>query len=321
MHLRRLGRICALTAMLILTIPSIRAAEYDKYLPDDSEFVVHINFRQALDSTLGQKYLLPQIQNNLKGQTEVQEVLTALGLDPLKDLQSLTLAAPGKDSEKKWTALLQGNFDQGKMQSAVDAFGRKQADALKTHKQDGVTIYEIKDAKHSHSAFVAFVEKDTLLASSSKDQVTAAIAKKGAPKVSNLNKDLVALIKEGSGKESLWLALVPNQLLDSLPKNNKQVMDIAKKIKSFKSGITITDGVQLSLRVQATDDKAAHDVRMTLKGVKSLLVLAVISNDQLKDFGPTLTDIVNSIKFTQDKSTVGMDLIVSGKQIEEGLKR
>jgi hypothetical protein len=247
--------------------------------------------------------------------------LSAFGLDPLKDLTGFTIAAPGKISEKRWTALLHGNFDLGKIQAAAEAFGSKQADTLKIQKQDGVTIYEIHDAKRSQSAFATFVEKDTLLVSSTMDQVTAALAKKGASKTSTLNKDLTALLNEGSGKESLSLVLVPHQLLDALPKNNKQAMDIAKKIRNFKGAITLTDGVQLSLRVQATDDKAARDVRQTMEGLKAILILAITSNDQLKDFGPTLTDIVNSIKFTLDKSMVGMDLNVSGKQIEEGLMK
>jgi len=321
MHVRRFAWIHAVIATFIVVVPSIPAAEYDKYLPDDTEFVLHANIRLALDSALGKKYLLPQIEQNLKGQAEAQQLLSAFGLDPLRDLTGFTIAAPGKVSEKNWTALLHGSFDLGKIQAAAEAFSGKQADTLKIQKQDGATIYEIHDAKHSHSAFATFVEKNTLLISSTKDQVTAALSKKAATKASTLDKDLVALLNEGSGKESLSLVLVPHQLLDALPKNNTQAMAIAKKIRSFKGGTTLTDGVQLSLRVQATDDQAARDVRQTLEGLKAILVLAVTSNDQLKDFGPTLTDILNSIKFTLDKSTVGMDLTVSGKQIEDGLNK
>jgi hypothetical protein len=314
--------ILALNGWLIFSASSIRAAEFEKYLPDDTEFVLHANIRQALDSALAQKYLFPLVQSQVKGQAEVQEILSALGLDPLKDLRSLTIAAPGKDTEKKWTAILQGSFDQGKIQSAVDTFSSNQPDTLKTHRQDGATIYEIKDTKRSQSAFVAFVEKEVLLASSSKNQVAAAISQKGAARPSNLDKDLLALIKEGSGKESLWVALVPKQLTEALPKDNKQLTDFAKKIKSFKSGITISDGVQLSFRVQATDDKAAREIHTTLAGiVKPALIFLITTSDQLKEFAPTLTDIVNAIKFTLDKSTVGMDLTVTGKQIEEGLKK
>jgi hypothetical protein len=321
MYVRRLSWIVGVIFTLALAAPSIQAAEFEKYLPGDTEFVLHANIRQALDSPLGKKYLLPQIQAHLKGQAEAQEILTALGLDPIKDLQSFTVAAPGNVSEKKWTAVLRGNFDQSRIQAAAGDFAGKQADLLKISKQDGVTLYEFRDPKKDHSAFAAFVDKDFLLIASSKDQLTASLAKKTTGTASNLNQSLAALIKEGDGKESLWFALVPDQVVNLLPQNNKQAMDIAKKVKSLKAGLTLTDDVRLSLRVQATDDKAARDIRQTLDGVKALLTLAVTSNDQLKDFGPTLTDILNSIKFTLDKSTVGMDLNVSSKQIEEGLNK
>ncbi len=317
MRVRRLSWMGGVIFTLALATSSIRAAEFEKYLPDDTEVVFHANIRQALDSALGKKYLSP-IQS-IKGQENVPEMLSALGLDPVKDIHSFTLAVSGKINEKDWTAILTGNFNQDKIQSAAETFASKQADALKVSKQDGATIYELRD-KSSRSAFATFIERNTLLASGTKNVVTGAIANKGVAKTSNLNKEIVALIKERSGKESLWMAMVPNQILDALG-NNKQAIDIAKKVKSLKCGVTLTDGIQLSMRILATDDKAARAVRQTLEGVKALLTLAVSSNDQLKDFGPTLTDILNSVKFTLDKSTVGMDLSVSGKQIEEGLNK
>jgi hypothetical protein len=317
MHVRRFAWILALNAALPAFVSQVRAGDIEKYLPEDTEVVLHANIRQALDSPLGKKYLLPQITDGLKGQREAQEILTALGLDPLMDVNSLTVAAPGKVSDKKWTVLLQGNFDLAKIQAAVDAFSKTQADAVKVLKEGGVTIYELHDPKQSQSAFAALVDKENLIVSTTKDNVTRPF-KKATKNEPTLNNRLADLLKEGNGKESLWLAMVPDELKKSLP-HDKQTMDIAKKVLSFKAGITLTDGVQVSLRVQATDDKGARDVRVALEGVKSLLLLAIISNDQLKDFGPTLTDILNSIKFTLDKSIVGMDLNVSAKQIE-GLK-
>jgi hypothetical protein len=321
MHLRRFAWIPALITVMILPVSSIHAADYTQYLPGDTEFVLHANIRQALDSPLGKKYLLPQIEENLKkGKPEIQEVLTALGLDPIKDVTSITLAAPGKINEKNWTALLEGRFDQAKIQSTVESFASNPAGTLKTHKEDGAVIYEFQDTKHSQSAFAAFVEKDTLLVSSTKDQVTAALGKKGTSKGSSLNKDLLALMKEGD-KESLWLAMVPDQVIKALPQNNKQLLELAKKIKSIKGGITLTDGVQFSVRIQTPDPKAARDVRQTVDGFRAMLVFLISTTDQLKDFGPTLTDILNSIKFTLDKSAVGIDLMVTGKQIEDAVPR
>jgi len=320
MSVRRICCTIALGFVLPLAVPGIRAAEIDKYLPDDTEIVFHANIRQILDSELGKKYLMPQLEAGLKGNAEAQQILSAVGFDSLKDVTSLTVAIPG-DSEKKWMILVHARVDLDKVRTAVEAYAAKQPDAVKVQKQGNVPFYEIKNPKQPGQAFYStFVDHETLVISPDKDYVLATIAKKEAPKPPALNDKLVDLVKKVDAKESLWLALLPDRLAKAFSQN-KQTADLAKKVQSLDAGIALTDGVQFSLRVQTPDAKAARDMQQTLKGIQAILILAITSNEQLKDFGPTLTDIVNSIKFTLDQTVVGMDLNISAKQIEEGLKK
>jgi len=320
MSVRRICCTIALGFVLPLAVPGIRAAEIDKYLPDDTEIVFHANIRQILDSELGKKYLMPQLEAGLKGNAEAQQILSAVGFDSLKDVTSLTVATPG-DSEKKWMILVHARVDLDKVRTAVEAYAAKQPDAVKVQKQGNVPFYEIKNPKQPGQTFYStFVDHETLVISPDKDYVLATIAKKEAPKPPALNDKLVDLVKKVDAKESLWLALLPDRLAKAFSQN-KQTADLAKKVQSLNAGIALTDGVQFSLRVQTPDAKAARDMQQTLKGIQAILVLGITSNEQLKDFGPTLTDIVNSIKFTLDQTVVGMDLNISAKQIEEGLKK
>jgi len=320
MSVSRLCCIIALGFVLPLMAAGVRAAEIDKYLPDDTEIVLHANIRQILDSELGKKYLMPQLEAGLKENAEAQQILSAVGFDSLKDVTSLTVAAPG-DNEKKWVILVHARVDLDKVRTAVEAYAAKQPDAVKVHKQGNVPFYETKNPKQPRQTFYAtFVDHETLVISPDKDYVLATIAKKEAPKPPALNNKLVDLVKKVDAKESLWLALLPDRLAKAFSQN-KQTADLAKKVQSLNAGIALTDGVQFSLRVQTPDAKAARDMQQTLKGIQAILVLGITSNEQLKDFGPTLTDIVNSIKFTLDQTVVGMDLNISAKQIEEGLKK
>ena len=320
MSVRRICCTIALGFVLPLAVPGIRAAEIDKYLPDDTEIVFHANIRQILDSELGKKYLMPQLEAGLKGNAEAQQILSAVGFDSLKDVTSLTVATPG-DSEKKWMILVHARVDLDKVRTAVEAYAAKQPDAVKVQKQGNVPFYEIKNPKQPGQTFYAtFVDHETLVISPDKDYVLATIARKEAPKPPALNNKLADLVKKVDAKESLWLALLPDRLAKAFSQN-KQTADLAKKVQSLNAGIALTDGVQFSLRVQTPDAKAARDMQQTLKGIQAILVLGITSNEQLKDFGPTLTDIVNSIKFTLDQTVVGMDLNISAKQIEEGLKK
>src|SRR5207245_2549116 len=72
---------------------TVRAAEADKLLPNESEYVVTLNVRSLLDSALTKKYGLPKMQELLKSDQEIQEIFKSLGLDPLADIHSLTLAS------------------------------------------------------------------------------------------------------------------------------------------------------------------------------------------------------------------------------------
>ena len=261
-----------------------------------------------------------EISCRFRAFTRIFNLVNDSGFDSLKDVTSLTVATPG-DSEKKWMILVHARVDLDKVRTAVEAYAAKQPDAVKVQKQGNVPFYETKNPKQPGQTFYAtFVDHETLVISPDKDYVLATIAKKEAPKPPALNNKLADLVKKVDAKESLWLALLPDRLAKAFSQN-KQTADLAKKVQSLNAGIALTDGVQFSLRVQTPDAKAARDMQQTLKGIQAILVLGITSNEQLKDFGPTLTDIVNSIKFTLDQTVVGMDLNISAKQIEEGLKK
>ena len=123
MHVRRFVWMNALglTFALLGPIASSPAAEIDKYLPDDTQIVLHANIRQILESDLGKKYLMPQLEAAIQGNPEAQQILSAVGFDSLKGITSFTVASPG-DSEKKWLILVHAPVDLNKVRSAVEAF-------------------------------------------------------------------------------------------------------------------------------------------------------------------------------------------------------
>src|SRR5215831_6496476 len=79
--------------LLAFLLPiSAQAGEVNKYLPNDSDFVVMLNVRQLLNSPLVQKHALADLKTMLKANSEATKHLEALGFDPFKDLTSITLA-------------------------------------------------------------------------------------------------------------------------------------------------------------------------------------------------------------------------------------
>src|SRR5262245_27654260 len=80
---------------LAVSAATLPAADVDKYLPADTEMVLTINIRQILDSALVKKEALGMLTDLIQGSEEAKTTLTKLGLDPLKDIDRLTVAGPG----------------------------------------------------------------------------------------------------------------------------------------------------------------------------------------------------------------------------------
>ena len=132
--------------------------------------------------------------------------------------------------------------------------------------------------------------------------------------------DLAALIDRMERKQAIWVAgKVPDQWKNHLGKM-PQFKPFAPKMQSFSGGIRLTEDIKASLHLQMSDVQAAVDIRQTLE-LSKLLVSVVIANDtKLKDFAPLLADILNALKFTQDKGTVTVEVTIEDSQIEKAFK-
>src|SRR5262249_50931606 len=154
-HAKALTSTLALAAALLLAAPA-SAAEADKYLPEDTTSVVSVNVRQVLDSPVGKKYLQEVVKTVLKQNADLQKPLTAAGVDPLKDVSSVVVAASDVAGDKV-LVIVRGTFDPDKAQAAAEDFAKKNPRQLVIHKEGELRVYEHKNGEQS--AYVAFVDR------------------------------------------------------------------------------------------------------------------------------------------------------------------
>ena len=88
----RLSRTLMGAALVLGLTTTARAAEPDKLLPADTDTVAVVNLRQIIDSDIIKKYALEQIKQLLDGQ-DAKQILTDLGLDPLKDVEKVVIGS------------------------------------------------------------------------------------------------------------------------------------------------------------------------------------------------------------------------------------
>lgn len=320
MILNRRSWLCVVAVSVALAAAPARAAEIDKFLPDDTQVVVSINLRQILDSGLAKKYeVAKEVEKNLKTNEEATKILKTLGLDPLKDINRLTIAMPGKKDEKRALISVHGSFDLAKIHDAADQVIKDKPDHLSVSKQDNLRLYEVKDKKgeKTETIFVCFLNKDVLVASPVKDYVMDAIAKNSGKKEAKFSKALQALVGKQDAKQSMWTAALATDDMKAELAKVPQTKQLSEKLESVSAGVTLTNDVKLNLNLQTSEEAAAKDVKQKLEGAKAFGILAVSGAEELKDFAPLITDVLNSFKFGQEKGLVTVEVTISSSVIEK----
>jgi len=313
MHLYRKWTNLTLLVAALLAVSPLRAAELDKYLPGDTAAVAVVNVHQLLDSPLGKKYLVEHYQAALKQHDDVQKNLTALNLDPLKDIDSVVVSAAALNPEKV-LVLVHGKFDLVRLPAAIEDQAKKNPDKLKVLKEGKLSVYESKNDKNT--TYATFADKTTIVVSPSKSlvmDVATAAGKSGAP----LKKELQELLAKADAKQAAWMAAVlPDELKKGLARN-PNAADIADKVNGFSGTIGVDKDLQGSLTIHTADAKSADSISEMLDGLKGFAKLAVGGNP---DVGKVLGDLVDSVKISATKNGVTLSLKVSEEMIEKGLK-
>jgi hypothetical protein len=318
MYLYRRSWMGVVAVGLLLLAGSGQAAELEKFLPDDAEVVASVNVRQMLDSPLAKKFeILKEIENNIKKNDEATKVLKALGLDPLKDVNRITFASPAKPDEKRWLLGVHGSFDLAKIHDTADGYIKTNGDNISVSKLDNVRVYEIKDPKKGETGYACFLSKDVLVVSPNKAYVVDAIAKYAGKREPKFTKPIKDLVSKQDSKQSIWFAALPSTDVKDLLAKNEQTQQLAEKLESISAGVTLTNDIKLNLLFSTSDEKTAKDLRQKLEGAKALGILFVSGAEELKDYAPTITDVLNAFKFTQDKGLVTVELEISASAIDK----
>jgi hypothetical protein len=303
----RLPICLSLFALGVLALPS-RAAEAEKYLPNDSDVVVTFRLQPLLDAPLIKRNL-EQTKAALKKNEEYQKVIEALGIDPFKDIELFVVGAPasGGDPDKA-VGVLQGKFNMAKMQALAAKASKDNSELLKIEKVGSTELYLITpQSGKQKTTFAAVLDDQFVVASANREGVVDAIDKKAGQKKSELKKSLTELLAKQDTKQAF--SIVANEAIGQ--------GELAGLAKSLIGGLTFGDDIKLDFTLNAKDEKAAAALAdKTKEGLKTALfiVLALASKD--KRFEP-LMDVAQGIKVTPVESSVTIKAEMSKDVIDK----
>ena len=129
--------------MLAALAPPGRAADAEKYLPNDSDVVVTLRVQTLLDAPLVKRNL-DQLKPAFQKNDDYQKTIDALGLDPFKDIELIVVGVPlGGGDPDKAVAVIQGKFNVAKVQAVAAKAAKDNGDVLKIEKVGATELYTI----------------------------------------------------------------------------------------------------------------------------------------------------------------------------------
>jgi hypothetical protein len=313
-------------ALVVAAFASQASAADLKYLPDDTEIILNINFKQILNSDLvkAQKDVLAQIkqkiEENIPG--EAEKYLKMIGFDLFRDLGSITVGLPGKKDPDASFTIIEGTFHPKKFHDAAAQAAKDFGDHLKITKSGDFKVLEIQ--AEGKTAYVAMINKTTILACGQKERMTAALERAVRNEKPALKKNVKALLETVNSKQSISGVATGNALakhLEDAPIPNAQAIGPAlQAIEGLSGALTIAKDIQFQLGIGTKDEETAKDFAQ--KATVGLFVVKGIVAQKAKEDMKLLplVDVLNTLRAEAKGSSLLLRAEVSVENIEKLIK-
>lgn len=304
-------------ACIAVLVPPLSAAPApDPLTPADAEVIVTLNVRQMLRTPVMHKHALDPLKLLLQRNEEVRQLLTAAGLDPLKDVDTIGLSTSGNPVHTgKLLAVVRGKFDPAKARTAAGEYARKHPGRLKSLRDGELRLWEITSDNKSY--FATFAGEDALVMTTTKEDTAAAVARAAQPP-QRLNRAMQVALDQVKGDAPVWLAMVATDSIKQLLKGDELAKKFADALQSVTGTMELTDDALLTLIVHSNSAKAAGQIKEQLEGLLKLLAFVSEGKDPRVQIAKAMID---TLKLDTDKGDVSIRIKVTDEQLGKIGKR
>jgi hypothetical protein len=306
MRLRRITWLFV-AGFLASAVPSY-SGDTDKFFPSNTKVVITLNVKQMLESPLVKKDL-PKIQEQIKSNAEAQKRLSALGFDPLKDLDTVSIAAAGVEDQEQMLIVARGKFDTAKFKAMGEEVAKEKKDNFKAHQVDGQTIYEVTIPQQPRPLFMALVDGTTIVAGGKKNDITDALAIQAGKKQSTPTKELQGLLSKANPKQSLSVVVLGAAIGNGVP--------FGDKVEHISGGITVADSIQTDFVIATKDAESAKGLaEMVQAGLEQGKQFVMLFAQQQKELAPA-ADLLEVLKVDTKDNSITIKGVVTKEALEK----
>jgi hypothetical protein len=309
-----LRRLFPCLLVLAASLPA-RAADTDKYLPDRTQGVVTIHVKQILESPLLKEYTAA-MKKAFKDINLGQVALELLGFDPFRDVERIVIAISGNPDNDQVVILIQGPFDNAKVQAAVDRAAGDDKSAITKQKVNDQTVIAVKLETDGATVYLGMLERGILVVSADWDSVVEAMEKESGRRKSQVRKDLQALLAKADSRHAVSVASL------SGPLNVGGLLgNVIGNLRNVTGGIVLGDDIKVEIALSASDPASAKRTASTLEDSlnQAKAVVAVLVT-QKKEFSP-LADLVNGVKVAAKDNDVAFRLTINKELLDSVFKK
>ncbi len=311
--------IAAVSLMLLVPVASASAAaQPDRLTPRDAEMVAQINLRVLLQTPLIKKHALDSLKTLLRRNDETRQLLEAAGLDPFKDIDTISLSASGNPlngGKVKMQVVVRGNFDPDKAQAAAEDYAKKHPGRLKVSKDPTKSMWEIQS--ESKSLYAAFADNKTLVMTMAKEE-TAAVVERAGQTPQRPSAAMQKALAHLKGNESIWMAMVATEEIKQLLQDDSSSKDFAAALQSITGALELNNDAQFGLVVHTNSPAAAAKIKSKLDELMPLLAFFGAGKDKS---GQVTKEVIDSMKLRTEKNDVSIRLRITDAQIEKAGKK
>lgn len=330
---------CLLVGLVASAI-SVRAAEVDPLLPKETEQVYQINVKQIVDSDVFKKNFLGRIQKAME-RDEVKKQFELFGVDPLKDLEKVTVGISGKGpADIKMVAVLRGKFNAEKLFEGVQEHASRTPDRVSFEDvEDGGEKWKLVKvvADTDKPFYVSVANATTLVVGMDSKQVVAALTAAKKNERPKLSKELTSLVLKQDEKASLYYcSVVEGRMeLDKIPAGAFDPLkafgvdaDVLKKqlgtISTFAFALRLGKEVGATVTAGMKDEDSAEEfggqastLSKLIETGKTFLPLAAGQQPKMKAL---IDDLVKTTATKVKGKDVTVTLTVTAAAIEAAFK-
>jgi|GEM_PF-6511086 len=311
--LRTAWTLTALTVTSLVLVPSAaKAVDVDKLVPTDVETLASVQFKQILEAPILKKFGVDGLLRlAVESNDEAQKIIKATGIDPFRDLDSLTIGTSGNPEKGiKAIMILRGKFDPEKITKTVEEKAKENGTELKKIKEGGYDIWTA--AAQGQEVFIAFVEKNAIVASTIKEQVVTALKGGRSDEFAGIMKSSLSKL---TGKELFWSVTLITEEARKQMSAQEQFKDIGENLEAITMSLGLTDVAKLTMTGYTKDDKTPGKIKALITD-QGIPFAKLMSSTDPKN-GKKVSTVLDALKISTKEKEIGISLSVSEDDIRK----